>query len=49
MFIDSGIVYEKSRPYILTVMTKNETEQQAKEIMKDISEKVYNYVREYRE
>ena len=32
MFIDSGIAYEKSRPYILTVMTKNETEQQAKEI-----------------
>ena len=49
VFIDSGVVYAKSRPYVLTVMTKNETEQQAKEIMKDISEKVYNYVREYRE
>jgi len=30
-------------------MTKNETEQQAKEIMKDISEKAYNYVKEYKE
>ena len=49
VFIDSGVVYAKSRPYVLTVMTKNETEQQAKEIMKDVSERVYNYVREYKE
>src|SRR3989344_798200 len=39
VFIDSGVVYAKSRPYVLTVMTKNETEQQAKEIMKDVSER----------
>ena len=49
VFLDSGIVYAKGRPYILTAMIKNETEQQAKEIMKNISEKVYNYVREYKE
>ena len=49
VYLDSGIVYAKSRSYVLTVMTKNETEQQAKEIMKNISEKVYNYVREYKE
>jgi len=42
-------VHEKSRPYILTVMAKNKTKQQAKETMKDISEKVYNYVKEYKE
>ena len=47
--LDSGIVYEKDRPYILTVMIKDETEQKAKEIIKDISEKVYNYVKEYEE
>ena len=30
-------------------MAKNKTKQQAKETMKDISEKVYNYVKEYKE
>ena len=49
VFIDSGVVYAKSRPYVLTVMTKNENEQKEKEIMKDVSERVYNYVREYKE
>ena len=47
--LDSGIVYEKDRPYILTVMIKDETEQKAKETIKDISEKVYNYVKDYEE
>ena len=49
VFLDSGIVYAKGRPYILTAMIKNETEQQAKEIMKNISEKVYNYIESYKE
>src|SRR3990172_13029474 len=49
VFIDSGIVYAKNRPYILTVMTKNEAEQKAKGIMKDISERVYNYTESYAE
>ena len=49
VYLDSGVVYTQSRPYILTVMTKNKDEQKAKEIMKDISEKAYNYVKEYKE
>jgi hypothetical protein len=42
-------MYAKNRPYILTARIKDKTEQQAKEIMKDVSEKVYNYVKGYRE
>ncbi|MDP2930502.1 MAG: serine hydrolase [bacterium] len=49
VFIDSGIIYEKNRPYLLTIMTRNKSEQSAKEIMKDISEKVYTYVNNYDE
>ncbi|KKU81353.1 MAG: Peptidoglycan-binding domain 1 protein [Parcubacteria group bacterium GW2011_GWA1_47_8] len=49
VFLDSGIVYEKNRPYILTIMTKNKGEQIATKMMADISEKVYNYVKEYEE
>ncbi|MDP3057816.1 MAG: serine hydrolase [bacterium] len=49
VYIDSGIIYFDSRPYILVVMTKSKTEQEAKEVMKDISEKVFNYVKEYKE
>lgn len=49
VFIDSGIIYARNRPHILTVMAKNKTEQQAKEIMKDVSGKAYNYVRNYQE
>ena len=49
VFIDSGIVYAKNRPYILTVMIKNKDKQAAQKIMADISGKVYNYVKEYEE
>lgn len=49
VYLDSGIIYFNSRPYVLIVMTKSKTEQQAKEIMKDISEKVFNYVKNYKE
>lgn len=49
VYLDSGIVYVLGRPYILTVMTKNKDEQKAKEIMADVSEKVYTYVSTYRE
>src|SRR3989344_8524517 len=49
VYLDSGVVYTQSRPYILTVMTKNKDEQKAKEIMEDVSEKAYNYVKEYKE
>ena len=49
VYLDSGIVYLPSRPYLLTVMTKNESEQRAKEIMKEVSEKAYAYVSGYHE
>lgn len=49
VFLDSGIIYFSERPYILTVMTKNETEEDAKEIMKDVSQKVFDYVKNYKE
>lgn len=49
VFLDSGVVYLKNRPYILTVMIRDTTKQKAKEIMEDISEKVYNYVKDYSE
>ena len=47
--LDSGIIYAKGRPYILTVMIKDKDEQASKKIMADISGKVYNYVKEYEE
>lgn len=47
IYLDSGIIYLESRPYILTVMTKSKTEQQAKDIMKDVSSKVFNYVKDF--
>ena len=48
IYLDSGIVYATNRPYILTVMIKSKNEQSTKDKMKDISEKVYNYVMNYR-
>ena len=47
VYLDSGIIYAKNRPYLLTVMTKNKDEQTAKEIMKDISKQAYDYVNNY--
>lgn len=49
IYLDSGIVYFDSRPYLLVAMTKSKTDQQAKDIMKDISEKVFNYIKNYKE
>lgn len=49
VFLDSGIIYFNGRPYILTVMTKDETEEKAKIIMKDVSNKVFDYVKNYKE
>lgn len=48
VYLDSGIVYLENRPYILSVMAKSKTAEQAKDIMKDISEKVFNYVKNYK-
>lgn len=49
IYLDSGIIYLGRRPYILVAMTRSKTEAQAKEIMKDISEKVFDYVKKYNE
>lgn len=49
VYLDSGIIYLGRRPYILIVMIKQKTQEQAQEIMKNISEKVYTYVKDYQE
>ena len=49
VYLDSGIVYLKNRPYILTVMVKSKDEQAAIEKMKQISERAYDYVANYNE
>lgn len=49
IYLDSGIIYFGNRLYTLTVMTESKTEENAKAIMKDISERVFNYVKEYNE
>lgn len=49
VYLDSGIVYLKNRPYILIAMTKMKTEQEAKDIMKDVSSSVFNYIKNYNE
>lgn len=49
IFLDSGIVYAENRSYILTVMTSSKNELSAQKIMADVSEKVYNYVKNYEE
>lgn len=47
-YADSGIVYAKDRPYILTIMLKAKTdktsEDNAKKLMREISAQVYDYV-----
>ena len=47
VYLDSGIVYLKDRPYILIVMTKEKSEPEAKSIMKDISASIYGYIKNY--
>lgn len=49
IYLDSGIIYFGRRPYILVAMIRSKTEAQAKEIMKDISEKVFDYVKNYKQ
>lgn len=50
VWVDSGIVYEKRRPYILTIMIekKNHEDEVSKEeienLFKDISSQIYTYV-----
>lgn len=49
IYLDSGIAYLANRPYVLAVMTRSKTDEQAKDIMKDISDKVFNYIKNYNE
>ncbi|MEY2640996.1 MAG: hypothetical protein RL150_389 [Candidatus Parcubacteria bacterium] len=51
VFLDSGIVYVPNRPYLITIMVDTSANdggvEKAKEIMKTLSEKAYNYVASY--
>lgn len=47
--LDSGIVYLPNRPYLLSVMIKTKDMEAARGQMKNISEKVYNYISSYSE
>lgn len=47
VFLDSGIVYERKRPYIITIMISTKDEEYAKAQMKKISASVYNYIVNY--
>lgn len=47
VYLDAGIVYIPNRPYFLIVMVNTPDENKAKIEMKEISEKVYNYINSY--
>lgn len=50
IYADSGIVYIPNRPYIITVMVLGKGDNpggDAQKIMKEISDKIYNYVATY--
>ncbi len=44
VYLDASIVYLSNKPYLLIVMVKGESMQTAKNLMKDISQKVYAYM-----
>ena len=46
-YLDSGIVYAPDRPYLLTVVIAGRDEAETKEIMREISQTVYDYVANY--
>jgi len=46
-YLDAGIVYLPNRPYILIAMVKNYDANQADAIMRDVSQRVYNYMLNY--
>lgn len=48
VYLDAGIVYLPNRPYFLIVMSNTANENKAKQEMKIISEKVYNYIANYK-
>lgn len=43
-FLDAGIIYVPSRPYILIVMIATKDNEEAEKVMNDISTRVYKYV-----
>lgn len=47
VYVDSGIVYAPSRPYIITVMVAASDEIAARRVMADISNSVYTYITSY--
>lgn len=47
VFLDAGIVYLANRPYILIVMIKDHNANEAQKIMKDISQRAYEYMANY--
>ncbi|MFA5799318.1 MAG: serine hydrolase [Patescibacteria group bacterium] len=47
VFLDSGIIYLANRPYLLTAMINTKDIAFAQKEMKEISEKVYNYIANY--
>ncbi len=49
VYVDSGIVYPTGRPYVLTVMVRTGEESHARNMMRDISNIIYNYVSTYAE
>lgn len=49
VFVDSGIVYARARPYVLTVMVKTEDEKEAQKTTQDVSKIIYAYVKNYAE
>lgn len=46
-YLDSGIVYVPNRPFVLTVVIADKDEKEAKDIMREVSQTVYEYVANY--
>ncbi|MBI3634023.1 MAG: serine hydrolase, partial [Candidatus Yonathbacteria bacterium] len=47
VYMDAGIVYLPNRPYLLIVMMQGKTEKEVGRIMKDVSERTYEYIAKY--
>lgn len=47
IYLDAGIVYLPNRPYMLIVMIKNLSSDKVDAIMRDISQKAFNYMKDY--
>jgi beta-lactamase class A len=47
VYMDAGLIYVPNRPYVLIIMTHGKSVEEAKQVMKDISQKTYDYVSGY--